>query len=214
MLRPIQFRRDPTAEELAHFQPLRPIEIWNTGVDVQVGDVDPHWRVVAGENQSGPFPRSAIVCDPHGSYGVNEPDRSQWISVDGGTVDGVPARSRYTFETSFDLTGFELSSVWVSGLILADDGVDEIWLNGVRLNIPPWKDWGYGAIYNRFHPVQFRSGFVAGVNRLAIVVKNETFIERSDRGFDLPETPNPMALRAEWKAFGRPVGSKAVAGVK
>ena len=95
---------------------------------------------------------------PHGSYGINEPERSQWISVDRGTTRGVPARSRYTFETTFDLTGFDLSSVWVSGLVLADDGVDEVWLNGKRLNIEPWKDWGYGVIYAIFHPIEIRSG--------------------------------------------------------
>ena len=204
-LQTIKFRRDPAAARLVSFAPLRPIQIWNTGIGLQEGDNDPHWTVTAGDNQSGPFPRPAIVCEPHGSYGVNEPQRSQWISVAEGTTSGVPARSRYTFETTFDLTGFDLKSIWVSGLVLADDGVDEVWMNGSRLNVAPWKDWGYGVTYIRFHPIEIRSGFVPGVNRLAIVVKNETFIFRAERGFDLPETPNPMALRTEWQAFGRPI---------
>ena len=116
-----------------------------------------------------------------------------------------PPVHEYTFETTFDLTGFDLKSIWVSGLVLADDGVDEVWMNGNRLNVARWKDWGYGVTYTRFHPIEIRSGFVPGVNRLAIVVKNETFIYRAERGFDLPETPNPMALRTEWQAFGRPI---------
>ena len=201
----IAFRRDVAAKKLAQFQPLRPIQIWNTGIGLREGDKDPHWMVTTGDNQVGPYPQPAVVSAPHGSYGVNEPQRSQWISVKRGITSGVPARSSYTFETTFDLTGFDLSSVWISGLVLADDGVDEVWLNGKRLNIAAWKDWGYGVIYATFHPIELRSGFVPGVNRLAIVVKNETFIYRSDRGFDLPETPNPMALRTEWQAFGRPI---------
>ena len=93
-LQTIRFRRDPAAARLVNFAPLRPIQIWNTGIGLHEGDVDPHWTVTAGDNQSGPFPRPAIVCEPHGSYGVNEPQRSQWISVAEGTTSGVPARSR------------------------------------------------------------------------------------------------------------------------
>jgi hypothetical protein len=207
--REIKFRRDAVAEKLTRFEPLRPIRIWNTGIDLQVGDQDPHWTVVAGDGGGRAEPMTAVVNAPHGSYGINEPQRSQWISVAEGTTDGVPARSRYTFEMTFDLAGFDLNSVWVSGLVIADDGVDEVRLNGKRLNIAAWKDWGYGVRYVAFHPIEIRSGFVPGVNRLAIVVKNETYIIRSDRGFDLPETPNPMALRVEWQAFGRPVGNMA-----
>ena len=79
--------------------------------------------VTAGDDQHGPYPQPAIVCVPHFSYGVNEPERPQRISVYGGTTSGVPARSTYTFETTLDLTGFDISSVWVLGLILTDDGV-------------------------------------------------------------------------------------------
>jgi hypothetical protein len=202
----IQFRRDEAAEKLSHFQPLRPIQLWNTGIGLREGDKDPHWIVTAGKDEVGPYPQPAIVSVPHASYGINEPERSQWISVEGGTTRGVPARSRYTFETTFDLTGFDLRSIWVSGLVLADDGVDEVWLNGKRLNIRPWKDWSYGINYVKFHPIGIRSGFAPGVNRLAFVVKNETYIEPSKRGFELPDTPNQMALRVEWLAFGRPTG--------
>jgi hypothetical protein len=200
--REVKFRRDPVAVKLTEFQPLRPIPIWNSGINLSVGEPDPHWTVSAAGGQTQP----AFVNAPHGSYGVNDPARSQWISVDDGTSDGVPARTRYTFETTFDLTGYNLDSVVVSGLILADDGVDEVRLNGRRLNIAPWKNWGYGVVYASFHPIEFRSGFNPGINRISFVVKNETFIYRSDRGFDLPEIPNPMAFRAEWEAFGRPTG--------
>jgi hypothetical protein len=203
----IKFQRDDATEKLAQFHPLQPVQIWNTGIRLREGDKDPHWTVTAGHDENGSFPQPAVVSVPHGSYGINQPELSQWISVDRGTTTGVPARSKYTFETAFDLTGFDLGSVWVSGLVLADDGVDEVWFNGKQLNIAPWKDWGYGVTYVRFHPIEIRSGFVHGINRLAFVVKNETFIYRSNQGFDLPETPNPMALRTEWQAFGRPLAS-------
>ena len=201
----IEFRRDASAEKLSTFQPLRPIQMWNSGIGLREGDEDPHWMVTDGDTQDGPYPQPAVVSVPHASHGINQPERSQWISVYRGTTKGVPARSRYTFETTLDLTGFDLSSVWVSGLILADDGVDEVRLNGKRLDIKPWTDWYYGANYVKFHPIEIRSGFVPGINRLAFVVKNETFIEPSKQGFNFPNTPNPMALRTEWQAFGRPI---------
>jgi hypothetical protein len=201
----IQFRREAAAEKLTKFQPLRPIQVWNTGIGLREGDNDPHWTVTQGDSRTGPFPQPAVVSVPHASYGINEPERSQWISVDRGTTKGVPARSKYTFETTFDLSGFELGTVWISGLVLADDGVDEVWLNGQRLTINRWTDWTYGINYVKFHPIEIRSGFVAGVNRLSLVVKNESFIVPSDKGFDVPDTPNPMALRTEWQAFGRPL---------
>ena len=164
--------------------------------------------VTEGDEQDGPYPLPAVVSVPHPSHGINETERSQWISVYRGTTRGVPARSRYTFETTFDLTGFDVNSVWVSGLILADDGVDEVRLNGKLLDIKRWTDWYYGANYTKFHPIEIRSGFVRGINRLAFVVKNETFIVPSKQGYDFPDTPNPMALRAEWQAFGRPTAVK------
>jgi hypothetical protein len=203
----IKFRREAAAEQLSKFAPLRPIKLWNTGIGLREGDQDPHWTVTTGDEEVGPYPQHAMVSEPHESYGINEPGRSQWISVDRGTTKGVPARSKYTFETTFDLTGFDLSSVWISGLVLADDGVDEVWLNGSRLNIPRWSDWTYGINYVKFRPVEIRSGFLPRINRLAFVVKNESFIVPSKQGFDVPDTPNPMALRAEWQAFGRPLKS-------
>lgn len=204
-IRSIGFQRKATTERLKQFSPLKPIRIGNTGQGLPVGNKDPNWVVTSGHRDDGPYPQPAVVCVPHGSYGINEPNQSQWISVASGTSKGVPARTPYTFETTFDLTGFDLESVWISGLVLADDGVDEIWLNEKRLDIAAWKNWGYGVRYVDFHPVEIRGGFVPGVNQLAIVVKNETFIYRADHGFDLPDTPNPMALRAEWVAFGRPI---------
>ena len=164
----IQFRREAAAEKLAQFQPLRPIQIWNTGIGLSEGAEDPHWMVTTGDKQVGPYPQPAVVSVPHVSYGINEPERSQWISVYRGTTKGVPARSRYTFETTFDLSGFDLGSVWVSGLVLADDGVDEVWLNGKRLNIERWTDWTYGINYVKFHPIEIRSGFVARRQSLGI----------------------------------------------
>src|SRR5690606_40684080 len=73
----------------------------------------------------------------------------------------------------FHVTGVQtcalpiLSTVWISGLVLADDGVDEVWLNGRRIDVKAWKDWGYGVAYTNFHPIEIRSGFLPGVNHLS-----------------------------------------------
>lgn len=187
-----------------HFQPLRPIEIWNTGVGCQVGDGDANWNITSGDERVGRFPQPATVCPPFPIYRDNDPLKSQWISVDGGTTDGVPAWTDYVFETTFDLTGFDPESVRISGLVLADNGVRGVRLNGKLLAIEPWDDWYVGVTYYKFHRIEIHGGFVSGMNRIEFLVNNNTYISKSDRGVEKPDTPNPMGLRVEWRAYGRP----------
>ena len=53
----IAFRRDVAAEKkLTQFQPLRPIQVWNTGIGLREGDKDPHWMVTTGDDEDGALP--------------------------------------------------------------------------------------------------------------------------------------------------------------
>jgi hypothetical protein len=192
-------------DEFEHFQPLRPIEIWNTGVGLQLGEKDTNWTITAGDETVGPFPQPSTVCPPFQIYRDNEPGISQWISVDQGTTfKGVPAWTNYVFETTFDLTGFDPNSVRISARVLADNGVREVRLNGKVLPVEPWNDYYVGVTYYEFHRFEIEDGFVPGVNKIQFLVNNDTYISKTDQGVERPNTPNPMGLRVEWRAYGRP----------
>jgi hypothetical protein len=204
-LESVPFRRGPLVERLDSFRPLRSIAIPPTGLGRQVGNEDPKWRITAGDDDFGPYPRPAVISNVGPRHGLNEPARSQWISVADGMTRGAPVRTKYTYETTFDLNGYDPRSVRLTGLILADNGVEEIRINGQLLPVAPWLDWFAGVTFFKFHSIDIESGFVPGKNTLSISVINETDLPPVDKDVEIPETPNPMGLRVEWQASGRPL---------
>jgi hypothetical protein len=141
------------------------------------------------------------VCDAsrEPSYLRNDPGRSQWISATKDTRPGVERETLFTFQTEFDLTGFDASSVTVVAQVLADNGVHAIRLNGAPVSFRPWKDNEPGQPFVEFRPIEIASGFVSGLNQIEIDVQNGVYAPADVRS----EPLNPMALRVEWTAFGR-----------
>ncbi len=183
------------------FRPFKPITMFNTGVDLSEGDEDPHWRITQGEVGAAYHgPQFGVVCIPDERYAPNEPDRSQWISVAKDLRPGPLPNALFTYETSFDLTGFDLSSVTVAAQVLADNGVRAIRINGEPVAIEPWDDNEFGQEFtrNRFRMISVRSGFVPGENKLEIDVWNGVYQWQG-----MEAEPNPMSLRVEFQAFGR-----------
>ncbi|NLE38137.1 MAG: FecR domain-containing protein [Pirellulaceae bacterium] len=175
-------------------RPFRPIELLNTGRGFLIGDKDPHWRITAGPKSVGPWPQPAFVTLPNVRYSDNAPEKSQWISVEGGTARSMPRNTVFTFETTFDLTGFDPATVGVVAQILADNGVKAIRLNGKPVEIEAWVDNTVGQRFQTFHVVEFREGFVEGENRVEVDVFNGISVG--------VRSANPMALRVELQAFG------------
>jgi hypothetical protein len=164
-----------------------------------VGDEDPHWRITAGpKSASFSKPQFAVVCTPDERYSDNEAQRSQWLSFAKDVRPGGRAKSIYTFATSFDLTGFDPSTVMVAAQILADNGVRAMRINGNRVPLVPWDDNGPGQTFknDQFRLVEIREGFAPGVNKLEIDVWNGIY-------FGAGSDPNPMSLRVEFQGFGR-----------
>jgi hypothetical protein len=205
-LQAIAYTSPAFADALKAASPLRTISLANTGVGVKVGDQDRNWVIKSGDPLLGPFPKAATVCAAAPAYGANDPDRSQWISLKDGTTPGVPVRTKYSFETSFDLSGFDINSVRLVALVLADNGVEEVRLNGKPLPIAPWSDWYAGVTFFNFHTIEITSGFVPGKNVISFLVANGTDIPAASEnvGDTAEELPNPMALRVEWHGSGRP----------
>ncbi len=86
-----------------------------------------------------------------------------------GRPGPVPNGVRYTFRTTFDMTGFALASALIRGSILADDRVVAIRLNGRELLDPAELDQS-PVDHLRFR-IEGRE-LLAGVNVLEIEVLN------------------------------------------
>lgn len=189
----------PNELELEDFSPYRPIDLRNTGIGLAEGDEDPHWRLVAGPKESFKSPQFAVVCKPDQRYLANEPDNSQWVSMPSWRT--AQRNALYTFQTEFELDGYDLSTIQLFGRFLADNGVREVRVNGVAVQVESWVD---NQSYQEFDHSQFRfvnvtDGLVKGRNVIEIDVYNGIFQEPAEWRGD----PNPMALRVEWYAFGR-----------
>jgi FecR protein len=183
--------------DLGDRPPFKPIQIFNTGRDLEPGDEDPHWRVTAGpQSQLIDGPEFAVVAAADGRYLANDRARSQWISLTNPVRPGCSPRSQFTFETMFDLTGYDLSTVMIAAQVIADNGVRAVRINGQPVAIKPWELNEKQQYFNKFQVVEIKERFVPGVNRIEFDVWN---------GVDqyAPEAPNPMSLRVEWQAFGR-----------
>jgi hypothetical protein len=168
--------------------------LFSTGVDAngnvitQEVLVDPHWSLVysppsfSGDNPfgynvaitGGSYYNSNIWQPGIGTAGWIGPDSHVygWQGPDNGPLNGT--QGNYGYETTFDLTGFNLASVNISGLIAAsdfnrDNGLQVAYLNGINVPMPV-----AGPDFVPFSIDQANAGgdFVAGINTLEFEVYN------------------------------------------
>jgi hypothetical protein len=193
------------------FRPYRPVEIHNTGKNLSIGDEDPHWRLVAGTIGEGyQGPQYAVVCEPDERYLPNNPDISQWMSVAKDLRPGCLPNATYTFQTEFDLSGYELSTVIILADILADNGVAAVRINGKSVDLVPWKDNKYLQEFHAYRRAEIIEGFLPGRNTVEIDVWNGIYHFNPDIKASVP-SPNPMSIRVEWQAFGIPTTTETSA---
>ena len=147
--------------------------LWNTGVDssgtVLADDApEPHYILVQGSPLQGtPFVVRASGLFPIPPW-MADNTHSGWIAPTAdtqasGATDGSAV---YRYETAFDLTAFDPSSVVISGRWSTDNGGRDILINGISTghsNTAQFTEWT---------PFRIRSGFVAGMNRLTFLVSN------------------------------------------
>ncbi len=184
--------------------PYHPVELHNTGLGIEVGDEDPNWQIVSGPAGST-WPQFATVCaNIKGEYNYlpNDPQASQWVSI--ANWDVAKARAVFTFQTSFNLSGYDLSTIQLFGRFLVDNGVREVRVNGQPVEFESWNIENYFGD-DQFRFVNVSEGLVAGENVIQIDVWNNIYFdERSDT--------TPMALRVEWYAFGRQLDAMTASG--
>jgi PEP-CTERM motif len=136
----------------------------NGGSTLATGATDTHWVLISGGSTRPAF----AVDDAEGypGYWLGPSAMSKWITpvVSGGTA-GDAGAGDFIYQTSFDLSGINLSTASLQGLVTADNAISDILINGVGI--------GFSAVgYSQFSSFSISSGFVPGLNTLAIVVNN------------------------------------------
>lgn len=176
------------------FQPI-PGVCFGTGVAADgslltAPAVDPHYILAASADLSFPGPNAIVVSNvwPVGAAWLADGPNSVWIAPQAdqsgttysdGTYGGN-AEGSYTYETTFNLTGYDLSRVTISGSWGTDNEGTNIYVNGISSGITV-------SGFNPLSPFTLTStnGLVAGTNTLDFFVQND------------PSTPNPTGLRVD-----------------
>lgn len=128
-----------------------------------MGTPDAHWNVVdtnTGFVYSGPahVVTSSNADNAFFAWQANGPN-SDWIGINANTSANGPAP--YTFSTTFDLTGYDLSTVSFTGGAWSIDDAGTLSLNGHALS-------SLSAAYSLTSFTVPNSDFVPGVNTLSI----------------------------------------------
>lgn len=143
--------------------------LYNTGVDAS-GNVlpngtigDPHYTLTS---VPGGTTTLRVVTSANGypiGPWLGDDTTSRWIGPNSdGQLDGPSGF--YNYHTTFDLTGFNLATVVITGRYATDDG-GSIVLNGATVGPP---SGGFTSWTN----FTLSSGFVAGINTLDFSVFN------------------------------------------
>jgi hypothetical protein len=129
------------------------------------GTVDGHYALVISPDLGFPGPNALTITSnvwPIPPW-LTDDSNSKWIGPQASQSSGN-APGDYTYETRFDLTGFNYSTAILVGQFAADDSV-AIKLNGTTVvaNTP-----GFSLLT----PFTINSGFISGMNTLDFVVTN------------------------------------------
>jgi hypothetical protein len=149
--------------------PAGQVAIFNTGVDgcgnlLPDQSADPHFSLSGGSAfvvTNGPFPLDS-------SWLADGP-RSKWIAPS-PTASGAQFTT-FDYQTTFDLTGFDPSTVTLTGSWATDNEGVDIFINGksTGFSINPADRAGFRSL----SPFTISTGFVVGVNTLDFIVHND-----------------------------------------
>jgi hypothetical protein len=131
------------------------------------GAVDPHWTLVASADAASPGPDAQVVNNgfPIPPWPAQGPD-SQWIAPKADQSSGNAAGA-YHYRTSFDLSGFDPASVELRIVLVSDNAVTGVLLNGAGTGL------SFTNGFNSWETKFLGSGFVAGLNTLEFIVNND-----------------------------------------
>ena len=174
--------------------------MYNTGVndDYELLDEltpDPHYKLVVNPDSDVIHP-FVVKSDefPIPPWLANGPD-SKWLTVrEGENANGI--NGNYTYRTSFDLTGFDLETVYIDMGWSTDDAGVNVLLNGEPMrdiDDNPMTIGGAGFGGWAYHTIESDQRFISGINTLDFLVLNG--------GTQV----NPTGLRVEFVADADPL---------
>ena len=146
--------------------------------------VDPHYLLAASPDVNFPGPDALTVSNvwpiASGVWLLNGPN-SRWI---GPMADQSVGNTEgdYIYQTTLDLTGYDLSKLTVLGGVAVDNTVTDVLVNGLSSGIT-------AAGFNSLTPFTITSGLVAGVNTLDFKV------------FNAGTAASPTGLRVDLKVY-------------
>jgi hypothetical protein len=149
------------------------INIYGTGVSASGallpgGAVDPHYTITSSADTNFAGPAAMVTYSSGFPFPIWMPNgpNSQWIAPRPDVGNGN-APGNYVYTTTFSLSGFDLSTVVLTGQWATDNSGLNIVLNGVALPFTTPVQGFFG-----WHAFTLSSGFVNGVNTLQFVVNN------------------------------------------
>lgn len=196
-----------------------PIPVFGTGLDASgsllaPGSSDPHYVLtlnalgpststfVAGGASSVESGTQAVPTGwpfTPGAWAIDA--LAQWIgpTTDVVGIQGTVVDTFYTYQTTFDLSGFDPSTVQLTGHWTADNYLTMVSLNGA----PVYSAVGCGSpgnfAFSSLTPFTISSGFQPGLNTLTFNVTNSTC-------FNMPPRTNPTGLLVDISGTGVPGG--------
>ncbi|HEU4796610.1 MAG TPA: neuraminidase-like domain-containing protein, partial [Pyrinomonadaceae bacterium] len=187
------------------------------GILLPEGAVDPNWTVIKPGTTTA-VQTFATKGDP---IWFPNRDTSRWISAKpDATTNDLPGS--YTYRTSFDLTGFDPTTVQLLMQISVDDELVDVKLNNQSLGL---KITTGEFPFVASHGLQINTGFISGINTLEFIVVNQN-VSNNPTGIqaklDFVSVPQriPVSMwratpqaRQEWEAIlrGRIEQEKSVA---
>jgi len=164
--------------------------VFSTGVDasgtvIKQGTLnDPHYTLITVPSGAPSTIQVGESGVPH--YWTAPGDKSAWIGPTGGRDANQP-NGTYAFKTTFDLTGYDPTTMSIKGQVDGDDQVT-IQLNSAA-RVTTNASWSNSATFN----LATGSGFINGMNVLMFYVNN---------------TGGAIGLRVDMSGTASPTGGK------
>lgn len=179
------------------------ITIFNTGVNISGTGLlpdgtigDPHYKLIAVPG--GTF--DIRIREASGGYPIPPyigfTGASNWIGPNNASDLTSPVGD-YVYQTTFDLTGFDLTTVSLAGNWMTDNNGLSLSINGNPLAFTT----GVTSFSSGFSFFTVNSGFNPGLNYLNFSVRNLSSV--------VNPTANPTALRVEISGTGTAVPEPA-----
>jgi hypothetical protein len=147
------------------------------GQPLPAGASDPHYTLLANPDNT----ESSVAFVQGNIPGPWLPNSttSKWIgprvdtvAATGNLVDDGEGFGNYVYRTQIDLTGFDLSTVQITGSWTTDNTTPAIRINGVATGLTNPNEGGFGALIPFVLNQVNVPGLIAGVNTVDFVVNN------------------------------------------